>query len=67
MVFVMLTDIIDQSTELLASGKNADSAAADAFGAEKRIAECDFILPGVVSRKKQLVPPIIESIQKEEQ
>ena len=63
MVYVMLTNIIDQSTELLFSGKDSDSVVANAFGPETLSGRDTAILPGVVSRKKQLIPPIMEAIQ----
>ncbi|MCR4674740.1 MAG: putative manganese-dependent inorganic diphosphatase [Lachnospiraceae bacterium] len=63
MVYVMLTNIIDQSTELLYSGKDSDSVVVTAFGEEKLTDRETMILPGVVSRKKQLIPPIMEALQ----
>ncbi len=63
MVYVMLTNIIDQSTELLFSGKDSDSVVANAFGPETLSGRDTAILPGVVSRKKQLIPPIMEALQ----
>ena len=66
MVFVMLTNILEQKTELLYEGGNAEHYALMAFGENSRDKEGRIMLPGVVSRKKQLVPPIIEAIQKDE-
>ena len=66
MVFVMLTNILEQKTELLYEGGNAEHYALMAFGENSRDTEGRIMLPGVVSRKKQLVPPIIEAIQKDE-
>jgi manganese-dependent inorganic pyrophosphatase len=63
MVFVMMTNIIDQSTELLYYGSNAENIVSSTFGADKLSARNSAILPGVVSRKKQLIPPIMESLQ----
>ncbi len=60
-VFVMLTDILNESTELLFVGDTADKIIADAF--KMPIATDSYILEGVVSRKKQLIPPIMESLQ----
>ena len=60
-VFVMLTDILNQSTELLFVGDTADKIIADAF--RLPVASDSYILEGVVSRKKQLIPPIMESLQ----
>ncbi len=60
-VFVMLTDILNQTTELLFVGESADKIIADAF--RMPVATDSYILEGVVSRKKQLIPPIMESLQ----
>ncbi len=60
-VFVMLTDILNESTELLFVGGEADKIIADAF--RMPVAVDSYILDGVVSRKKQLIPPIMESLQ----
>ncbi|MCR5580609.1 MAG: putative manganese-dependent inorganic diphosphatase [Pseudobutyrivibrio sp.] len=60
-VYVMLTDILNESTELLFVGGEADKIIADAF--RMPVAADSYILEGVVSRKKQLIPPIMESLQ----
>ncbi len=60
-VFVMLTDILNETTELLFVGDTADRIIADAF--RMPVASDSYILTGVVSRKKQLIPPIMESLQ----
>ena len=60
-VFCMLTDILNQTTELLFVGDDADKIIADAF--RLPVSEDSYILEGVVSRKKQLIPPIMESLQ----
>ena len=63
MVFVMMTNIIEQSTELLYYGSNAESIVSTTFGADKLSDRHSMILPGVVSRKKQLIPPMMETMQ----
>ena len=63
MVFVMMTNIIEQSTELLYFGSNAESVVSTTFGADKISNRNSAILPGVVSRKKQLIPPMMETMQ----
>ncbi len=63
MVFVMMTNIIEQSTELLYFGSNAESVVSTTFGADKISDRNSAILPGVVSRKKQLIPPMMETMQ----
>lgn len=61
MLFLMLTDIFDESTELLFVGQGAKGVVQTAF--EKECSDNSVILPGVVSRKKQVVVPIIETIE----
>lgn len=62
MLFFMLTDIMNESTELLCLGEGAERLAREAFGAG---AEKGCIhLPGVVSRKKQLIPAFLNVLQK---
>ncbi|MCR5054508.1 MAG: putative manganese-dependent inorganic diphosphatase [Lachnospiraceae bacterium] len=62
MIFVMLTDILEQGSYVLYGGNEAESILSLSFGAEKLHDNiCD--LPGVVSRKKQMVPKVIEAIQ----
>lgn len=60
MLFAMLTNIIDQSTELLFVGQNAKAAVQSAFSCEPK-SDAVF-LPGVVSRKKQVIAPLIAAI-----
>jgi manganese-dependent inorganic pyrophosphatase len=52
---LMLTDIFDQSSEMVVVGHNKNLIA-KAFG--KTLVNNSFLAPGVVSRKKQVVPPI---------
>ena len=60
-VYFMLTDIMTQSTELLFYGEGSREMAENAFKMEP---ENDaFYLKGVVSRKKQLIPPLMEAAQ----
>jgi manganese-dependent inorganic pyrophosphatase len=59
MLFVMLTDILEESTQLVFDGKNAKSIVKDAFGDPD---EHGILLEGVVSRKKQLIPALMSAI-----
>lgn len=60
MLFAMLTNIIEQSTELLFVGQNARVVVQNAFSQE---ADADSVfLEGVVSRKKQVIAPLIAAI-----
>ena len=61
MVMFMLTDIMSSTTKLIYMGNAAKDVIERAFKIE---AEGDaFYLPGVVSRKKQLVPAIMMALQ----
>ena len=61
MMFIMLTNIIEETTELLCVGNNAKSLVMEAFDLSADTDE--IILKGVVSRKKQLIPAIVVSLQ----
>ncbi len=60
MVFIMLTDILNESTELICMGKGADEAVEKAFYKQK--INDGFRLRGVVSRKKQLIPELLDAM-----
>ena len=60
MMFVMLTDILKESTFLIYSGKDAASLAASAYNVD--YSEQGILLRGVVSRKKQLIPALINTL-----
>ncbi|MDD6480704.1 MAG: putative manganese-dependent inorganic diphosphatase [Lachnospiraceae bacterium] len=57
MIFVMLTDILNESTYLSYAGADAAQLVASAYHCEP--SEAGVMLPGVVSRKKQLIPALI--------
>ncbi len=61
MVFFMLTDIIKESTTLLYAGEDVDSMLEVLYGHPGTDGSIE--LPGVVSRKKQLVPAMIQAVQ----
>mgnify|MGYP000797699505 FL=1 len=60
-VYFMLTDIMEQSTELLFYGEGSEEMAVNAFNIEPK--DGTIYLKGVVSRKKQLIPPLMEAAQ----
>ncbi|MBQ9612703.1 MAG: putative manganese-dependent inorganic diphosphatase [Lachnospiraceae bacterium] len=60
MIFYMLTSIPDQSTLLLYAGKEADELVREAFHVETQNNSAQ--LPGIVSRKKQLIPPLRDGL-----
>lgn len=57
MLFFMLTDMMLPGTELLYVGNGAEELVIDALGAEPK--DGSVMLPGVVSRKKQIVPKLM--------
>ena len=61
MVFFMLTNIMEESTELLFYGDHAKELVEDAFHIEAGDRSCQ--LPGIVSRKKQLIPAFMTALQ----
>ena len=61
MLFFMLTNIIDESSEVVYAGAKAEHTLNSAFGTT--VSGGSARLAGVVSRKKQLLPAIVETIQ----
>lgn len=63
MVFFMLTNILTESTELICEGQGAIQLAAKAFHRDLEEKDGQILpvvcLPGVVSRKKQLIPELM--------
>lgn len=62
MLFFMLTDIMEESTDLLVFGEDAEEVAKKAF---KSSEEDRMYLRGVVSRKKQIIPALMNVLQNE--
>lgn len=60
-VYFMLTNILEESTELLFYGEGSQQMAEIAF--ERKPEGDAFCLKGVVSRKKQLIPAMMEAAQ----
>ena len=61
MIYFMLTDILDETTELLCCGVGAKAPIVDTFDVPENADK--VILRGVVSRKKQLIPALVSSLQ----
>ena len=61
MIFLMLTNILEESTELLCCGDGARSQVIEAFELEENTKR--ILLKGVVSRKKQLIPTLVNYFQ----
>ncbi len=61
MCFFMITNIFEEYSDLLFNGENAKQLAIDAFELPEDVE--DIMLKGVVSRKKQLIPNFVISLQ----
>lgn len=61
MIYFMLTDILEETTELLYSGTGSRQPIIDAFELPDDVDR--IILKGVVSRKKQLIPTLVGALQ----
>ncbi|WP_294805180.1 putative manganese-dependent inorganic diphosphatase [uncultured Gemmiger sp.] len=61
LIFYMFTDMKTQSTDLMVYGFDAEEIVRDAFHVE--VKDGMAVLPGVVSRKKQLIPPLLAALQ----
>ncbi len=62
-VFCMFTDVRAASTDLLMAGKGAGALVERAFGVQ--LQDGRAVLPGVVSRKKQVVPALLGAIKQD--
>lgn len=61
MLFVMLTDIMEESTTLVYCGDDADELVQAAFESEKTD-DNSVMVAGMVSRKKQLIPALMKTL-----
>ena len=61
MVFFMLTNILEESSEIICYGDGSGKLVEDSFEVQEK--EGGYLLPGVVSRKKQLIPAFIGTLQ----
>lgn len=64
MMFFMLTNVLTEVTALICVGEGARQLVIDAFNGKAKIEEENgqILLPGVMSRKKQLIPSIITAL-----
>ncbi len=60
-IYFMLTNIIEESTELLYYGEDSERLIEQAFHVQPE--DGAYFLAGVVSRKKQLIPALMEASQ----
>ena len=65
MVYVMLTDILEESSKVIFYGEDAGRILALAF--HKREEEEGIWLEGIVSRKKQLIPQLMNTLAEQKQ
>lgn len=62
MIFFMLTDILEESTNLIYAGEKAGEFVEKAYGVPREAGDY-YKLAGVVSRKKQLIPAFMAALQ----
>lgn len=60
-VYIMLTNILEESSEILCCGEKAKEHICHAFAVEE--VEGKILLNGVVSRKKQMIPTLVSYLQ----
>lgn len=61
MIFYMFTSVLDQESDVLCAGKDAEALLEGAF--DTKASGGAFVLPGVISRKKQMIPAMIGYLQ----
>ncbi|MDD6381224.1 MAG: putative manganese-dependent inorganic diphosphatase [Lachnospiraceae bacterium] len=67
-VYVLLTNILDQSSRLICAGQDAEETARSAFSGKPVLEDGNgrfILLPGVVSRKKQVIPALISAMEEQ--
>lgn len=66
MVFMLLTNIMEEESDVLYEGKDSRTILLSAFSIEDEGQE-DICLPGVVSRKKQFIPGLMEALKERDE
>lgn len=61
-LYILLTDVPAKSSTVICTGRHAAKMLAEGFGAQAA-ADGSVALPGVISRKKQFIPYIMEAYQ----
>lgn len=67
-VYVLLTNILDQSSRLICAGQDSEETARNAFPGKPVLEDGNgrfIMLPGVVSRKKQVIPALISAMEEQ--
>lgn len=62
MVYVMLTDILEESSKVIYAGHDAGMILAEAFRVEQGADGESVYLEGVISRKKQMIPTLMNAL-----
>ncbi|MBQ8662302.1 MAG: putative manganese-dependent inorganic diphosphatase [Eubacterium sp.] len=63
MVFIMLTNILEENTYMICAGEGASKLIEDAYHVQEK--DGYYLLKGVVSRKKQLIPKFMAALQEQ--
>lgn len=63
MVFIMLTNILEENTYMICAGEGAGELITQAYHVHEE--EGYYLLKGVVSRKKQLIPMFMSALQEQ--
>ena len=63
-IFYMFTDVPTSTTEVMMAGDGAAELVERAFGAQTK--DGVAVLPGVMSRKKQMIPALLSAIKAEQ-
>ena len=63
-IYYLLTDIKAQESRVICVGEDAERYLCSAFSCEKK--DGGYLLPGVISRKKQFIPALLDAMQAQE-
>lgn len=62
MMFLVVTNIMDETSAILFAGENSRDIMEESFSG-RIVDDVAMIIPGMVSRKKQFIPPIMAALQ----
>ncbi|MBQ8278632.1 MAG: putative manganese-dependent inorganic diphosphatase [Roseburia sp.] len=62
MVYVMLTDILEEASKVIYEGHDAGKILAEAFHLKEYDESEDIYLEGIISRKKQMIPTLMNAM-----
>ena len=66
MVYMLLTNIMEESSDVLCAGKDSRELLLNAFGIPEE-GQDKVSLLGVVSRKKQFIPGLMEALKERDE